>query len=317
MMEAALLGVAVTFAVVTGANDGGAMLSAGLKVPSLPTSVAVAVLAGFVALVPLLISAQVATTLTSRLVTSRGGSLALMLGVAASVIVVAVLTSRSLPTSLTLAVIGGLTGAALGYGLPVAWGVVGTVLLVGLAAPLVGALLARVLYRVAHRVPQGGAGRNTILHSHRFAFGLQCLAYALNDGQKVLAVFAIALGVGAAVAPGWLVAVIAVLFALGSMFGLPKMARSLNNGVLATRPFHAVSAQLAGTFAVLGSAAVGIPVSMTQAVAGGLIGVGSSEGHGRIRWNAARRMLLAWVITLPACVGVAAGATAALNLAMS
>lgn len=316
-MEAVFLGVAVIFAVVTGANDGGSVLSAGLKIPGLPAFAAVGILAAFVGLAPLLLSAQVATTLTTRLVPAPDrGALPLILGIAASVVVVAILTTRGLPTSLTLAVIGGLTGAALGSGLPVAWDVVGIVLLVGLSAPVVGAVVAHVLYRLAQRVPQGAAARHTISRTHRVAFGLQCLAYSLNDGQKVLAVFAIAIGLGAATTSGgppWLAALIGVLFAAGVLLGLPKMARSLNNGVLAARPFHAVSAQLAGTLAVLGSAAVGVPVSMTQAVAGGLIGAGASEGHGRIRWTAAGRMLLAWLITLPASVGVAAAVAAVVS----
>ena len=99
---------------------------------------------------------------------------------------------------------------------------------------------------------------------------------------------------------------ITLIFAVGVALGLPRVARGLGNGVLAVRPFHAVAAELAAASAVLGTAAIGIPVSMTQSVAGGLVGVGVSQGYRRVRWLEAARIGAAWLITLPASVLLAA-----------
>lgn len=53
----------------------------------------------------------------------------------AAVGVVAVLSRLGIPTSLTLALVGGLTGAGLGFGLPVLWSSVWFVLAMAAIAP--------------------------------------------------------------------------------------------------------------------------------------------------------------------------------------
>lgn len=60
---------------------------------------------------------------------------------------------------------------------------------------------------------------------------------------------------------------------------------------------------------MIACSALGMPVSMTQAIAGGLIGAGVAQGAGRVRWYAAVKIVIAWLLTLPASAllaGVAA-----------
>lgn len=309
MADPGLVLIAASFAVVTGINDGGSLLSTGLKLPSLRTLVAVALLAASVAAAPLLLGTRVAQTLTHRLVSFDGphGHLALAVGVLAAVAVVGVLTRRGVPTSLTLALVGGLTGAGVGFGLHVGWAYVAFVLAVGMCAPLVGALVAFALSRATRLVPAGDPVSGSVARTHRLAFGLQCLAYSGNDGQKMLAVFAVTGLAGAVTHPGIPeLALISLLFAVGVILGLPRVARSLGDGVLHVRPVHAVTAELASAVAVLSTAALGVPVSMTQSVAGGLVGAGMSHGLRRVRWAAASRIVSAWITTLPASVALAA-----------
>lgn len=318
MADPALIGMAASFAVVTGANDGGALLSTGLKLRGIGTFAAIAALAAFVVGAPLLLSSAVAQTFTSRLVADDGhGRTALLLGIAAAVVVVTVLTATGRPTSLTLAVIGGITGGGVGYGLPVSFATAATVLAVGLAAPFVGGLIGYLLSRLLVLLPARPAVNNTITRTHRVAFALQCLAYGVNDGQKMLAVLVIAGGAGAFHAGVGDLLLLAAFFVLGILLGLPRVARSLGDGLFAVRPVHAVSAEFAGAVAVLGSAAVGMPVSMTQSLAGGLVGAGVSHGSGRIRWQGARKIGLAWLVTLPATVLLAAAAAAVARVVTS
>ncbi|MFG1705182.1 inorganic phosphate transporter [Nonomuraea sp. M3C6] len=129
-------------------------------------------------------------------------------------------------------------------------------------------------------------------------FLLQTLAYAANDAQKMLAVFMIAFGFSDAPLPYTSLA--AALFAFGTLYGLPKAGRTLSREIIASRPPHGVAAELAAGAAVIACAAVGMPVSMTQAIAGGLIGAGVAQGGGRVRWYAAGKIVAAWLLTLPA-----------------
>ncbi|TMR22827.1 inorganic phosphate transporter [Nonomuraea turkmeniaca] len=294
MDAAVLIVVAGLFAVVSGVNDGGALLATGLKLPTVRPGAGILALVVMVAVVPL-VTHQVARTFVTRLASFHdpGGKIATTIAVISALAVVAVLSAKGRPTSLTLAIVGGLTGAGLGWGLPVSPGSVALVLAFGLAAPAVGGLLAWALIRVlvAVTTAQGMA------HWHRAGFLLQTVAYAANDGQKMLAVFMIALGFSDA--PLAYTSLVAALFALGTMYGLPKAGRTLSREIIVFRPTHGVAAELAAGVAVIGCAAVGMPVSMTQAVAGGLVGAGIAQGGGRVRWYAAVKIVTAWMLTLP------------------
>lgn len=308
--QTVLIVVAVCFAVVTGANDGSSVLSAGLSLTSLRTATATVILVCLVVLVPALLGTKVATTFTERLVDFDGGDGArlMMVAVVAAVLVVAALARIGLPTSLTLAVIGGIVGAGLGAGVVVAWSTVGTVLLVGLAAPMVGGLLAYGISALFRLLPPNRGLSAAMDQLHRFAFAVQCLAYSLNDAQKMLAVLAIAFGAGVVgpvdAAPG-LLAIMGVCFAVGTLLGLPRIGMKLSNGLYAVRAPHTVAAELAAGASVLASAAIGIPVSMTQALTGGLVGAGVGTGPARVRWKTAMRLGAAWVVTLPCSVALA------------
>ena len=71
------------------------------------------------------------------------------------------------------------------------------------------------------------------------------------------------------------------------------------------RPTNAVIAEVSSGVAVLSTGLLGAPVSMTQAIAGGLVGTGAHDGIRRIRWEQALKILAAWVVTLPLALGVA------------
>ncbi|HEX4813780.1 MAG TPA: inorganic phosphate transporter, partial [Nonomuraea sp.] len=92
-----------------------------------------------------------------------------------------------------------------------------------------------------------------------------------------------------------------------TLYGLPKAGRTLSRELIASRPTHGVAAELAAGVAVIGCAAVGMPVSMTQAIAGGLIGAGVARGLGRVRWYATVKIGAAWLLTLPASGLLGAG----------
>lgn len=318
-----LVVVAVAFAAVNGANDGGTLLALSLRTAGLRVWVAMLVLAAMVAVAPVLVGTQVATTLAVRLVDVGTAGRAVLLGaVLAAVAVPFALARAGLPTSLTVALVGGLVGAGAVTGAGVAWPLVAGVVAAAAAAPVAGGALAFALSRLARHlaVPRGAA--RFLARAHRITFALQALAYGANDGQKMLAVGAIALGLiggqagssggsGSGVPAAWpLLAGAALAFLAGAALGLRRYARTVGM-IIPLRQPNAVVGEAAASAAVLGTAALGAPVSMTQAVAGGLVGTGASEGQGRVRWQVTSRIAIAWVATLPLAAAVGA-ATAAL-----
>lgn len=303
-----LLGLAAIFAVINGANDGGAMVASTLRVPGQRPITTIAALSVALVAVPLLFGTGVADTLTSGLVQAPddGQAQLIAVGVIAAIGVVAILTRLGLPTSLTLAVVGGIVGAGIGRGLPVVAGGVIEVLLVGVAAPVVGAVLARLLGQLSSAVLAAADGRGLAALGW-MSLAVQAIAYAANDGQKMLAVLMVtAVGLTAPAVIG-----LAVLFAMGIVVGAPSAAGTLGRGLAGGGPHEEVAAQLGGSVAVLTSATLGAPVSMTQAVSGGLIGSGLGRGLRQIRWRRAGQLAVAWVLTLPsgALAGFVIGTT--------
>jgi inorganic phosphate transporter, PiT family len=311
-VDVAVVAVAAAFAVLNGVNDGGTLVAMGLKMPSVKLGTGLLLLAGSVVAVPLLWGTAVAVTLADRLVTFEGetGRVAILLATLSAMGVVAWLAHRSLPTSLTLALVGGLTGAGLGSGLPIAWGWLAFVLAMAAFAPALGAALGYALSRMALRISRPGGAPAAIQGTHRLAFAGQCVAYGANDGQKMLAVFMIATSTQADRPSLPTILAIGLLFLIGSMIGVRRFSGTLATGVLPARPVNTVAAEISSAMAVLASAGAGAPVSMTQAVAGGLVGSGISDGYRRIRWRTASQIAVAWALTLPMAVALSAALAA-------
>ncbi|HEY1464609.1 MAG TPA: inorganic phosphate transporter, partial [Terriglobales bacterium] len=50
----------------------------------------------------------------------------------------------------------------------------------------------------------------------------------------------------------------------------------------------------------------GIPVSTTHTITGAIVGVGAVHRLSAVRWGVARRIVWAWILTIPASATVAA-----------
>jgi PiT family inorganic phosphate transporter len=298
----ALLVCGALFAVVSGVNDGGALVALGLKVPGTRPIVTIAVLAVAVVASPLLFGTAVATTIARKLVPFHGqdGRTAALLGIVACLAVITVLARLRLPTSLTLATVGGLIGAGIGFGFHASWSTIGVVVAVGVIAPVVGGCVAS-LVATALRVLSVPVGGRTVRVAHYLTFALESLAYGANDAQRMLAVFAIAgTAVTARVEPqAWQLATIFVCFAAGAVLGMYRYARTFGSDLVPARPHHTPVAELAAAGASFGGLAVGSPLSITQSASAGLIGAAGPEHWRQVRWRRAARLALAWILTVP------------------
>ncbi|MFC0624011.1 inorganic phosphate transporter [Kribbella deserti] len=310
-----LLGTALVFVFICGANDGGALLALATRHRARSNPLVLLVLVVAVGIGPALFGLAVARTFTHRLLAGAGDNAqtAFLVAAAVAIVIVLTLTWKGIPTSITLALLGALAGATAGFGTRPAWGHLGFILLLGILAPLVGLAVAYLLGSLVRRLPVLPRISRLTGGVQLLAFAGQSLAYAANDGQKMFAVVimaAAALGhpllggfqVGPAIA-------VAAVFAAGSALSLRRVSLGATTGLLRARPGHVISAEIASSVAVFGSAGVGVPVSITQSTTGGLVGAALMDGHHRVRWQYAVPLVVAWVVTLPA--GLAGGALAA------
>lgn len=295
-------------ALAAGANDGATLTVPSLRVPAVRPITPAVTLALTVALCPWLLSADVARTLSHGLVPGgTDGNYPMITGVGCALLVTLALTRSGVPTSLTLALVGGLVGAGIGSGSAVSTPAIALTLTIAAAAPLLGATVALALSRTARLLPATWrhGGRLRSLHLAGLA-GLS-IAYGANDGQKAIAVLASADGTFR-LTPTALV-VTAILFLIGTVWGLGRLRQGLQ-GIGRFSSTDVVIAQVSVTLAVLASTLLGAPVSSTQTMAAALMGTVADRGLARVRWQTAQRIGLAWCLTLPAALLSAAAAAA-------
>src|SRR5437879_13910529 len=80
------------------------------------------------------------------------------------------------------------------------------------------------------------------------------------------------------------------------------------------RPWQGFPAETGGGIALASTALAGIPVSTTHVIASAIMGVGATKRLSAVRWGVARRIVWAWIITIPVSAGIGMAAYAALPL---
>jgi PiT family inorganic phosphate transporter len=66
------------------------------------------------------------------------------------------------------------------------------------------------------------------------------------------------------------------------------------------KPVGGFCAETAGAITLFSASLAGIPVSTTHTITGAIVGVGSTSRLSAVRWGIARRIVWAWVLTIPA-----------------
>lgn len=220
-----------------------------------------------------------------------------------------------LPSSSSHALIGGLVGAvAMGAGFgALKLAGLGKVLIALFASPLIGFALGFVLMRVIFFLVRGATPRiNVFFKRAQFitAMGM-AFSHGTNDAQKTMGIITLSLVIGGVLptfqVPLWVITVSAGAIALGTSLGGWRLIRTLGGRFYKIRPVHGFTSQLTSAIVVLTASIFGGPVSTTQVVSSAIIGVGSAERLGKVRWSVAGEIVTAWIITIPATALISAG----------
>jgi PiT family inorganic phosphate transporter len=144
------------------------------------------------------------------------------------------------------------------------------------------------------------------------------LGHGTNDAQKTMGIIAALLYASiwksqqAAFAsekvqfPFWIVLACHLAIALGTMAGGWRIVKTMGMKITKLRPYDGACAELAAATSLFASASMGIPVSTTHTITGAIIGVGAVHRLSAVRWGVARRVVWAWVLTIPCSAVVAA-----------
>jgi PiT family inorganic phosphate transporter len=93
---------------------------------------------------------------------------------------------------------------------------------------------------------------------------------------------------------------------LGTLFGGWRIVRTMGSRITKLRPVGGFCAETGGAMTILLATRFGIPVSTTHTMTGAIVGVGAANRVSAVRWGLARRIVWAWIITIPASALIAA-----------
>ncbi len=229
-----------------------------------------------------------------------------------------------LPTSSSHALIGAYAGAAIakaGFGVILPSGWTKTLIFI-VVAPVMGlvlgfGLMVAVYWIFQRKSPQQVDGLFRKLQL------LSAAAYSLghggNDAQKTMGIVAGALYTGGLMSKAdfshdwgklhWPIILAAhTAIGLGTYFGGWRIVHTMGSKITKLKPVGGFCAETAGAITLFGTALAGIPVSTTHTITGAIIGVGATNRLSAVRWGVARRIVWAWVLTIPASAAVAATA---------
>ena len=221
-----------------------------------------------------------------------------------------------LPTSSSHALIGGYGGAAVahaGYKALIVSGWIKPVIFIFLS-PVVGMVLAIILTTIASWIVQGQRPRKV----DRVFRSLQLLSAALfslghgtNDSQKGMGIITTALVAGGLLksfaVPYWVIICCHLAMGGGTMAGGWRIIKTMGQRITKLTPFGGFAAETAGGLTLVMNAVFGIPVSTTHTITGAIVGVGASRRLTAVRWGVTRRIVWAWILTIPGAALIGAG----------
>jgi inorganic phosphate transporter, PiT family len=303
------------FGLISGFNDGGNLLASFTSGRVISPSVAAVLLLVCIA-GPLVLGTAVAQTIGTNVIDLRGqGELGYVLIVVSPLTVVLLSWRFGIPTSMTLALVGGMIGWVLASGgrSVVHWAGVARVLIGMPISVLGGGLLALLVYSVIRRLfgTQAHAALLQVARLQLLTAAVQAFAYGANDMEKSVGLIAVGISLTNQHPQVMFSSPLPIIgafafFYVGALVGGWRVASRIGFGVLKVRPVQALAQQFASGTVVAVLAAAGAPVSMTQTIDGGLVGVGAAQRASSVRWGIVRELLFSWLLTLPLAVAVAA-----------
>jgi len=97
----------------------------------------------------------------------------------------------------------------------------------------------------------------------------------------------------------WVVLAAGLAIGLGTYSGGWRIMRTMGKGIVEIETPQGAASGAAASATILASAHVGFGLSTTHVCTGGILGSGVGRRGAEVRWRVARKMLFAWLLTLP------------------
>ena len=262
-----------------------------------------------------MVSTKVATTIGKGIVDAAAVTqLVVFAGVTGAIIWNLITWYYGLPSSSSHAIIGGIMGSVIAHSGPdtLHWAGLQNIVLSLVFSPVLGvvvgfAFMVVLLWLFRNKSPGNinkGFRRMQVLSAAIMAF-----AHGTADAQKSMGVITMALLSYGSIAtfevPTWVKLSCAVAMGLGTAAGGWRIIKTVGKDFVKLQPVHGFCVETAAAGVILGASSIGMPVSTTHVITSTILGVGISKRLTAVNWNVAQRILVAWVLTIPASAFVA------------
>lgn len=218
-----------------------------------------------------------------------------------------------IPCSKSHALIAGITGGAIAMNgwagvVPGEWAKV----LYGLVFSLVAGFFlgwfnTKLLERLFGFMDRKLANKFSTFWQDFFACALAFL-HGAQDGQKFMSIavmgIMLCLGQEASGAEGfplWLMILCSLAISIGTFLGGKRIIKSVAMDMVDLDKYQGASAAGTTMVTLFISSITGMPVSTSHCSTAAIMGVGASRNIKNVNWKIAKNMVLAWVLTFPAC----------------
>lgn len=267
------------------------------------------------------INSKVAFTISNMVDFGSGDNALIALAAALVAIIVWAVAAWwfGIPTSESHALIAGLTGAALamsgiesvngGEWIKVIYGLVVSTL-IGFGSGFVISKLIKLIMgqitKSSQKVDRHGInsffGKAQIVSGASMAF-----LHGAQDGQKFMGVFMLGIFLARGesmttfVIPFWVMLLCSATMGIGTSIGGYKIIKSVGMDMVKLEKHQGFAADLSASLCLLFSSLTGLPVSTTHTKTTAIMGVGLAKRATAVDWRVVKDMLVAWVVTFPAC----------------
>jgi inorganic phosphate transporter, PiT family len=312
----AVVVIALIFDYINGFHDAANSIATVVSTRVLTPKVAVAWAAFFNFIAFVVFPLHVAHTIGKGIIDPRIVDDAVLLGALGGAIAWNLITWwYGLPSSSSHALVGGLLGAGISKGgFAVVQSGVGKTALFIVVSPVLGMILGGgLMLAVAWIFRRAQPGR--IDQWFRRMQLLSAAAFSLghggNDAQKTMGIIMamlIAKGYLGAKSdvPTWVVLSCHAAMGLGTLTGGWRIVKTMGMRLTKLKPVGGFCAETGAAGMLYLASALGIPVSTTHTITGGIVGVGWVNRPSSVRWRVAFRIVWAWVFTIQSAAIIAA-----------
>jgi inorganic phosphate transporter, PiT family len=315
----ALISAALLFDFMNGMNDAANSIATIVSTRVLSPRYAVIWAAFFNFIAFLVFGQAVAKTMGSGIVDTSIITDQVIFGALTGAIIWQLITwAAGIPSSSTHAMIGGLVGSAVIHKgtAVILWHGLGRTIVAIFLSPTLGMILALILMLIAAWIFRKAVpGRVDALFrkAQFFSASMYSLGHGGNDAQKTMGIIAALLYAHGQIQGGfhiplWVVLACQTAMAAGTLGGGWRIVKTMGSRITHLSPYQGVCAESAGSVMLFLATSLGIPVSTTHTITGAIVGVGAAKRASAVRWNVAKDIVIAWIITIPAAAII--GATA-------